>query len=279
MAHSEEPGRKHWNSVAGRWHLYSSPLRPCEDDLSTYVDFIRAHGPAPTNGACAALILGVTPEIATMRWPPGTFVTGVDRAQEMIEQVWPGDRPGVRQALCADWFALPDPPRAYDFVLADGSFNTIGFPGDLRRLLARLRGMIQPGALLVTRTFIRPAERESIAALEAFARAGAAGSFHAFKFRLAMALQSSAEEGVSLDDIWRLWRQLDEANPGLMARNNWASDVVGTIELFRDRPVRLSFPSRGELIAALEAAGMTLLGSRMPDYELGERCPSLAWRF
>jgi SAM-dependent methyltransferase len=276
---SEEPGRKHWNSVAARWHLYASPLRPCAEDLSTFGDFIRAHGPAPSNGSPAALILGVTPEIATMWWPTGTFVTGVDRSQEMIDRAWPGDRPGVRRAICADWFALPDPARSYDLVLADGSFNLLGYPDEMRRLIARLRGTAQPGALLVTRTFTRPAACEGLAALDEAARAGAAGGFHAFKFRLAMALQSTPGEGVSLDDIWRLWQQMKDAIPGLSTKNKWAPDVVGTIELFRGKQMRLSFPSRGELITALEAAGMTLLETRVPGYELGERCASLAWRF
>ena len=56
-------------------------------------------------------------------------------------------------------------------------------------------------------------------------------------------------------------------------------EVVGTIELFCGRQVRLSFPSRDELIATLADAGLTLLDSRLPEYELGERCPMLAWRF
>jgi len=274
-----ESGRKHWNSVAQCWHLYSSPLRPCAEDLAVFSDFIRIHGLPSPDGARAALILGVTPEIATMPWPAKTFVTGADRSQEMIERVWPGDQPGIRRAVRAEWFELPAPPRNYDLVLADGSFNTLGFPDDLRRLLAGLRNIVQPGALLINRTFTRPTERESIAGLEEVARVGAAGSFHAFKFRLAMALQRTSREGVSLDEIWRLWWRLDNDIDGLSARNGWMPEVVGTIELFCGKQVRLSFPSRDELIATLADAGLTLLDSRLPGYELGERCPMLAWRF
>jgi SAM-dependent methyltransferase len=276
---SEERGRKHWNSVAQCWHLYSSPLRPCAEDLAAFSDFISAYGLAPPDGSHAALILGVTPEIATMRWPAPTFVTGADGSQEMIERVWPGDRPGLRRAICVDWFELLDPPRDYDLVLADGSLNTLGFPDDLRRLLARLCDIVQSGALFITRTFTRPTERESITTLEEVARAGVAGSFHAFKFRLAMALQQAPQEGVRLDEIWRLWRRLDNEIDGLSARNGWMPDVVGTIELFCGKQVRLSFPSRDELIATLADVGLTLLDSHAPGYEMGERCPIQAWRF
>ncbi|HXQ42045.1 MAG TPA: class I SAM-dependent methyltransferase, partial [Candidatus Udaeobacter sp.] len=206
---SDERGSKHWDSIAQRWHLYSSPLRPGAEDVETFLRVIRSHAPEPGDAPRQGLILGVTPEIATMAWPGRTMVTGADRSQEMIEQVWPGDRPGLRQALCVDWFELPKPARAYDLVLADGSFNTLGYPAELRRLLAALAGLAAERALLITRTFTRPTKRESLASLEEAARAGEAGGFNAFRFRLAMALQSTPEAGVSLDEIWRLWQRLD----------------------------------------------------------------------
>ena len=274
-----ERGRKHWNSIAQCWHLYSSPLRPCGEDLAVFRELVDAHGPAPLDGGRAALILGVTPEIATMAWPAGTVVTGFDRSPEMIEHVWPGDQPGRRQAICANWFDLPRPAKDYDLVFADGSVNTIGFPGDLQRLLAHLTRIVRPGALLVTRTFTRPFRKEQIAELEQAARAGRAGSFHAFKFRLAMALQERAEDGVSLHDIWALWQHLDSEIEGLSARNGWAPDVVGTIALFRDKQVRLTYPSREEFIDTLQGAELKLLESRMPGYEMGDRCPIMGWRF
>ena len=279
MTLADERGRKHWNSVAECWHLYTSPLRPCAEDLAAYLRLIYAHTPAPVGRSSAALILGVTPEIATMSWPAGMTVTGADRSREMIELVWPGDREGHRRAVCADWFGLPEPPEPYDLVLADGSFNTIGYPDDLLRLVERLRAIVRPGALLVSRTFVRPPERESVAGLAEIAKSGAAGGFHAFKFRLAMALQPNPEEGVGLDQIWRQWQWLDGEIDTLLEVNGWQPDVVGTIELFRDKQVRLSFPSREELADTLQAAGLTLLDGHTPTYEMGERCAISAWRF
>ena len=276
---SGEPGRKHWNTIAQCWHLYSSPLRPGVEDIETFLRVIRRHVPEPVDAPRQALVLGVTPEIVTMPWPGQTMVTGADRSPEMIEHVWPGDRPGLRQALCVDWFNLPEPARAYEVVMADGSFNTLGYPAELRRLLAMLAGLTAQRALLITRTFTRPNERESLASLEEAARAGEAGGFHAFKFRLAMALQPAPEAGVSLDEIWRLWHRLDGEIENLSERNGWHPDVVGTIAHFRGKPVRLSFPTRDELLATLGAAGLSLLDSHTPTYEMGERCPILSWRF
>jgi hypothetical protein len=276
MSVAGERGRLHWNSVAQAWHLYASPLRPCAEDLAAFRRFAEAYSPAPSPSA--ALILGVTPEIATMAWPPGTVVTGADRSAEMVRHVWPGDLPGIRQAQCVDWFSLPAPQRPYDLVIGDGSINTLGFPGELRRLLATLRKLARPGALLILRSFARPPVPESLNALAEAASAGAAGSFHAFKFRLAMALQSCPEEGVALDAIWQLWRKLEIGIEGLAWRCCWPADVVSTIDLFHGKQVRLSFPTLDELTAALAADGVSLLDRYIPRYEMGERCPILVGR-
>ena len=277
-AGESEKGRKHWDSVAQCWHLYASPLRPCAADQATFRQLIDAHGPAPLDGTRAAIIFGVTPEIATMDWPGDTIVTGFDRAPEMIEHVWPGNVPGRRQAICADWFNLPRPARPYDLAFADGSVTVIGFPGDLQRLIAHLKEMARPDALLVTRTFTRPLRAETIAELEEVARAGRAGTFHAFKFRLAMSLQERTEDGISLHDIWALWHRLDSEIEGLSARNGWRPDVVGTIALFRGKQVKLVYPSREELIDVMQGTGLKLLETRIPTYEMGDRCPIMAWR-
>ncbi len=278
MSLADEYGRAHWNSTARSWDLYSSPLRPCGEDLTAFLRFINAYSDTPPDAASTALILGVTPEIATMSWPARTVVTGVDKAQEMVTSVWPGDVPGLRHALCDDWFALPRPARPYDMVIGDGSINALRYPGEMRRLLARLAVLARPRALLILRSFARPAIPESIPALFQTAQTGAAGSFHAFKFRLAMALQSRPEEGVTLDEVWRFWRRLESEVEGLSERCGWRPEVVRTIELFRGKQVRLNFPTLDELIAMLEAEGVSLLDRHLPRYEMGDRCPIMVGR-
>jgi len=272
---ANEEGRAHWDLNAANWRYYSSPLRPCAEDLAIFQRFIASQGPQ----AREALLLGVTPELAAMPLPRDATLTAADRSPGMIRELWSGDVPGLRQALCVDWLELPPPPRKYDLILADGSFNVLGHPGGLHRLLAGLAGVVAPQALLLARTFTRPLQAERLADLEAAARAGEAGSFHAFKFRLAMAHQQTAELGVSLDDIWRLWRRLDDKIDGLSALNGWKPEVVGTIGHFRGSDTRLAFPTRDELVAALRTAGLSLLDSHIPTYEMGERCPIQAWRF
>jgi hypothetical protein len=278
MSLADERGRTHWNSIARSWDLYSSPLRPCAEDVATFLRFAGAYSQTPPHAALAALVLGVTPEIATMSWPEGTVVTAVDRSREMIDAVWPGDIAGVRRAYCEDWFLLRRPEPPYDIVIGDGIINTLGYPGEMRRLLARLRMLARPGALVILRSFVRPGVPETVAALIEAAQVGEAGNFHAFKFRLAMALQSSPEEGVALDDVWRSWNRIETAVEGLASKCGWQPDVVRTIDLFRGKQVRLSFPTADELVATLEPEGISLLDLYIPGYEMGERCPIMAGR-
>ena len=278
MSRADERGRTHWNSVARSWDLYSSPLRPCGEDLATFLRFAKAYSQIPPHASGTVLVLGVTPEIATMPWPEETDITAVDRSQEMIDAVWPGDITGVRRAYCEDWFLLRRPERPYDIVIGDGIINTLGYPGEMRGLLARLRALARPGALVILRSFARPDIPETVAALIEAAQAGGAGNFHSFKFCLAMALQSSPEEGVPLDSVWRSWCRIETAVEGLASQCGWRPDVVRTIDLFRGKQVQLSFPTVDELIAMLEAEGIPLLDLYMPGYEMGDRCPIVAGR-
>ena len=278
MSSSDEAGRKHWNSVAQSWNLYSSPLRPCGEDQVAFLHLANAYSTTTPGAPIAVLILGVTPEIATMAWPAGTVVTGVDKAPEMIKCAWPGDVSGTRHAHCCDWFALPRPGNPYDIAIGDGSFNTLSYPGEMRRLLVKLRTLARPGALLILRSFVRSSAAESFSDLLAAAQSGQARNFHAFKIRLAMALQASPEEGIQLNEAWQSWCRLEQAIEGLVDKNGWLPDVVRTIKLFRGKQVRLSFPTIDELIGVWEAEGVHLLDRYMPKYEMGQRCPILVGR-
>ena len=48
----------------------------------------------------------MTPEIYHLRWPAGTEFQAADRAQAMIDNVWPGSPAAVH---CEDWTALSLP--------------------------------------------------------------------------------------------------------------------------------------------------------------------------
>jgi SAM-dependent methyltransferase len=266
----------HWNDVARRWALYSSPLRPCAADLDIFTRYLEAYSSVPGTRPPRALILGVTPEIAEMRWPAGTHVTGIDRSAEMVAHIWPGDVPGLREARCADWFSLTPAGGRFDYIVGDGSLNTVAFPDALRQLLVTLARVASDGAVLVTRTFTRPLRAEQPMEVVAAAARGTISCFHAFKFRLAMALQTRVETGVRLDDVWQFWTGLQFDTAALADRPGWEPAVVETIELYRGKDVRLYFPTIVEVTEALAASGWTPRAQQVQDYEMGDRCALVA---
>ena len=279
MADAEHNAHAHWNSISRAWDLYSSPLRPCDEDLAIFRRFIRDYTDVPADVRAAALMLGVTPEIATMDWPAGTELTGVDWSPAMVANIWPGDVAGVRIARCADWLALEPGPYPFDFVIGDGSLNTVRYPAQCDRLLARLRRLTRPRSLLIVRAYTCPPRRETIGDLVALARAGAVANFHAFKYRLAMALQPDVETGIEANKVWRCWTSLDFDGAELSKLPGWSREVVGTIALYRDSTVRLSYPTLEELLVRLRAAGIEVVGQELPRYEMGALCPIVAGHF
>jgi hypothetical protein len=53
--------------------------------------------------------------------------------------------------------------------------------------------------------------------------------------------------------------------------------VVDTIDVYRESTAVYSFPTAGELRAAM-AGSLVDVACHIPGYELGERCPSIIWR-
>jgi hypothetical protein len=105
---------------------------------------------------------------------------------------------------------------------------------------------------------------------------GHIGNFHVFKWRLAMALHGSLEEGVRLADIWDTWRAVVPEPEALTARLGWSREIMSTIDNYRDVKSRYTFPTLTEVRAAMSAAFIEV-ESFFPRYELGDRCPTLVF--
>jgi hypothetical protein len=86
----------YWDNFVGTYEALGPPLVPTREDL-------RFMEEAVGNWACShpgerlhALLLGVTPGIAGMRWPEGSLLTAIDRSMKMAKIIWPGNIPGKR---------------------------------------------------------------------------------------------------------------------------------------------------------------------------------------
>jgi SAM-dependent methyltransferase len=264
-----------WSAHAAQWHLVGAPLRPSVEDVAIVAEHAAHLARARDDRAIRALILGVTPELATLPWPAETSLVGVDRSAAMIEAVWPrAGLPRSASVVRADWRELPLDAASCDIVVGDGVFAMLAHPDGGRVLAAQVHRVLAPGGRFVTRAFVAPERAESVEAVAADLRAGRIGSFHALKWRLAMALQPSPERGVRVADVWTAWREICPNGEALADDLGWDRAVVATIDAYRDGDGVYAFPTLAELRRIL-AERFVELECRVPRYELGARCPTL----
>lgn len=269
-----QESRTYWSGLAGAYSLLDSPLRPSSEDLRTMEEAVAGWCASHPRAAVKALLLGVTPAIANMEWPDGSWLFGVDSSAAMVESVWPGDVPCRRSAVCGDWKAVPVPGSSVNVVIGDGSFSCVRYPHDLRAVIAEVRRAISADGILILRCYIQPAQQESPDDVIADMLRGAIPSFHAFKLRLLIAMQKSVEEGVVLDTVYRYWnnRRIDVA--GLTLSTGWPAALIRSLELYRGTNTVHVFPTLPQLRAVL-APFFDEISLSTPSYPLGERCPIL----
>jgi SAM-dependent methyltransferase len=270
---------EHWRSFAAHFDLLGSPLRPCDEDVKI-IEEMLADEPE-VFGATArkrAWLLGVTPEIATLRWPQEVELLAVERVQAMIDSVWPGDTER-RRAICADWLDAPFPDQSLDLAIGDGCLTAVGFPDELSRLLASLHRCLRRDGYLMLRLFCRPDVAETPDVVIAALQSGAIGSFHAFKWRLAMAGQGIADApDVAVNEVWQVWHAARIDMYALAVARGWPPEQVGTIEFYQGSAARYNFMCYDDTIRHLQHAGFDLVATRIGSYELAERCPHVLLR-
>ena len=164
-----------WQKQARQWARIGSPLRPCAEDVE---NFQTALG---TNLG-RYLLLGVTPELAQL----SPSLTAIDNNEAMIEALWQDKS----SALHGDWLELPFPKNAFDAVIGDGCLTLLTYPLQYERLFSQLNHVLSPKGKVAIRLFVSPEESESPEFVCHEALSGNIKSFHAFKWRLSMALAS-----------------------------------------------------------------------------------------
>ena len=263
-----------WNEAAGRFDDYGPPLRPSPEDMGILRALVTEWHREGRAGKVRIFLCGVTPEIVLMPWPFSIEMTGMDQAEEMVRSVWPGDLAGVRRGVVGNWLESGLADGSHDIVIGDGGFGFLPYPDRQRALLSELRRVLVPGGLFVYRHFAQVEDREDVASVLSAARNGSIGSFHAFKWRLAMAMQADSVSGVRQQDIWTAWTEA-RIDPSSLPQPGWSKRAVRTIELYRGKQARLYFPTVRELTALLEEQ-YSEIKVQYPHYELGERCPTIA---
>jgi hypothetical protein len=235
-----------WNDAAPRYHDYGPPLKTSPEDILLYREALAQWHAGNSVARPSVFLCGVTPDIVFMDWPFPYELVGMDQAEGMVRHVWPGDVVGLRRGVVGDWLRNGLEDGTQDVVIGDGGFGFFSFPDAQRALLKVLCRLLRPGGLFIHRFFTQSEKRESIDEVLTTARAGGIGSFHAFKWRLAMAMQPDGTTGARQRDIWEAWTGMG-IDPARMPQPGWSAGAVRTIDLYKGKEACLYFPTLGEL--------------------------------
>lgn len=264
-----------WRGFAAAYRNLGPPLAPCAEDARFVEQVARDWAARHPGERLTALLLGVTPLLARIAWPPASFLAAADRSFPMIESIWPGNIPSVRGAMQADWLALPVRDRSLDMIIGDGSPIALRYPDGHRALACAIRASLKPGGTAVLRVFVRPAVGEDPSDVVADLPRNA--TFHQFKLRLMMALQPTPEQGAHLDTVHRFWTACNIDRDALALETEWRREEIDTIDRYRGLDDVYTFPTLEELLHLL-GEFFSDTSVLVPSYPLAERCPTLVIR-
>ena len=266
-----------WASIARCYAAFGSPLVPTREDIHAYESAMLAQAQAGTGDGIRALMLGVTPGIALMKWPAGSRITAVDISSAVIGALWPGDIPGIRKAICASWFAIPMARKSCDVVFGDGSLNACRFPGEVRDLVHTVADLLVDEGLFVVRSYIRPQSPEAIDAVFSDLFSAHGMDVDCFKMRLWLAMQRSVEDGVPVKEAARILDKHNLDHRVMKERIGWSSAAVEPFAAWKTSDAVYSFPTLDELREVL-GERFDEVSVTYPGYELGNCCPTLVMR-
>lgn len=258
----------HWDNHARQWEHVGPPLRPGP------VDVLHVESLLEEMVISQALLLGVTPELASMRWPRGTMLAAVDHNPEMVAHIWPHNMiPVPAVAVLGEWQRLPFRDNSIDVVLGDGCYTLLVGSRSYEALSREVSRVLRPDGRFIMRFFVRPEQPESLAIILDDLRHNRIGNFHVFKWRLAMALHRSFASGVAVADVWKEWKATGINADVLVRELDWSRSAIETMDVYRASDARYSFATLKELRASL-APYFCEVSCCFPSYELGDRCPT-----
>jgi hypothetical protein len=244
-----------------RWTRLKPPLRPDDQIVTAYRHAIEGH-----DGN--VLLLGVTAELANM----GDSLVAVDQSRKMIANAWPGDTER-RKAVHGNWLDMPLHERAFTAAIGDGVLAGIS-TAQFATLFSELAKVLLPHARFAVRLYETPEPGETVAQVCEQTLSGQIEGFHAFKWRLAMALASENHDAaVPVSEVHQAFQHAFPDREALSAATGWSLDEIAEIDAYDGKPIVYQFHTRRGLLAHLptQFANPRFLPSG--TYELSERCP------
>lgn len=256
----------HWTRHLRHWQLLGPPLRPHADVVERVRSLIDMD-----NGQC--LLLGSTVEYAAL----GPRVIAMDASFSMISALWRSIDP-PSPAIQSDWTSMPIRSQAFSHVLCDGSLNAVS-SAVLMDVLREVARVLRPEGALIARVFCRPTIAETADDIGRDVRLGQVGSFHALKWRVAMAaLRDPASSDIAVSAIRDAVVAQYPDRDALCRTTGWDRAEVDTLDVYDGSSVVYNFPTEAAIFALLQRWFATVEIVRCGAYPLADRCPLLVAR-
>lgn len=276
-----------WAKHAEAWEYITPPLRPCREDIDIYQR--RAFALLAGIGQPRVLMLGCTPELLLMEWPPDTRIVCVEQSTAMAHKVYEPARIYVDEYVhtrlrIGNWLRLSDyfPTGTFDLVIGDGCYTQLTAE-QYTELGQQIEAVAAPGCVFLHRFFVSPtySPLDTVAhatvsptdVLEQLKVPYLLNSFSAVKLELMVALQSSFYSGVCLGDVYDEWAKFMDRNPMVALKpQHYLSRERATIEHYRGSNKRYTFPKATLSEIGRAVAPLTLAEFQTPRYPLWQYC-------
>lgn len=253
-----------WTNIHRAWSLLEPPLRPNAEIVARMRDCLANHRQS-------VLVLGVTPEFADL----ADDVLAVDASTSMIGGVWPGDT-DRRRAVEGNWLNLPSAAASRRSAVCDGGLTVLPFPDGYETVFGQVVRVLEPGGRAVIRLYSIPDPPETLEELKASTWNGEVDSFHAFKFRLAMARAAEGDAvHAVLNDVWNDFADLFPDRAKLAEATGWSAAAIDTIDFYRDSDTVYSYPTRDRVAELARAYFADVSLVDVGTYPMADRCPLL----
>lgn len=248
----------HWQGFAQKWGLLGSPLRPCPEDVNNFQQAIGSDA-----GRC--LLLGVTPELAGL----SPSLTAIDNCAAMISALWTGKQP----VILGDWLDLPFAAGSFDTIVGDGCLVLLAHPVQHSKFFEQLVRVLAPGGKILLRIFVSSEQTESREFVCQQALNAQINSFHAFKWRLSMAIAAeSPDRNFNVAETCATFDRLLPDRKQLTALTGWRADEIETVDFYRGSPAIYSYPTLEQVRKCIPAT-LHEIDVIYGSYELADRCP------
>ena len=222
------------------------------------------------------LVLGVTPEIVQLNWPPGAHVVAIDSSPAMIASLWHGNASVPSHVACARWQLLPVKDAQFDAVVGDGSLNALSSLEEYGKVMGEVSRVLKSDGVFVLRCFVRPPQIETPERVLSKAMEGEFPTTAAFRMRFAFAM-ADADGSIGLAALRDAFNALVPDRDALARLTGWPRQDIDRVDTDKDSRVRLTFPTQSQLVSLSEPV-FRVEDSARGTYTQAEHCPTFLFR-